>query len=121
MPETVEILEMLRRGLEVSKATYELTATSIPPEIFGMSSPLRRVAEAIPANLAEAAESASHREAVPFAQHALESSYEVDTLLSALAKSETELPPDVVALQEKLADVAERIASYIESQGGVGV
>jgi len=121
MSENVEILELWREGMEVSKLVYELTATSLPPEIFGMSSPLRRTAEAIPANLAKAAECTDEREAIELVRRALEAAYEADTLLAVGAKSDEELPADVAALQEKLADVAERIARYVApEEGGSG-
>jgi four helix bundle protein len=113
MPECVEKLEIWQDAMERVKTTYALTKTWPKEEIYGLTSQARRAAVSIPANLAEGLGRGTPKEIARFAQIALGSLYELDTLL-CLAAELAYSPQDAVApLREELTTLAKRISAFI--------
>ncbi len=116
MPESVENLEIWREGIEVSKLVYHLTKGWPREEVYGLSSQARRSAVSVPANLAEGVGRGSRREAARFAQIALGSLYELDTLLHIAAEMAFGDREQAEIIRGRLTLLARRISSYISYQ-----
>lgn len=116
MPESVEKLEIWQEGIEIVKAVYALTARFPASEMYGMTSQVRRAAVSIPANIAEGVGRGSHREAARFAQIALGSLYELDTLLRLGRDLQFAEAEAVEQVRGRLGLLARRISSYISYQ-----
>jgi four helix bundle protein len=81
MPESVEKLEIWQEAVEIVRILYELTKSWPREEMYGLTSQIRRAAVSIPANIAEGVGRRTAGEMSRFAQIALGSIYELDTLL----------------------------------------
>jgi len=80
MPESVENLEIWKRGIDLIEEIYGVTRTWPREEVYGLTSQIRRAAISGPANLAEGVGRGGKGEVARFAQIALGSLYELDTL-----------------------------------------
>jgi len=112
-PDSVERLEIWREGMEVVKAVYRLTGGWPKEELYGLTAQVRRAAVSIPANIAEGLGRGTTAEAAHFAQVALGSAYELDTLLriaTDLGLSGAEMPSD---LRQRLSSLARRTSTFI--------
>jgi four helix bundle protein len=118
MPESVENLEIWRGGIEAVKLTYALSLDWPRDEVYGLTSQARRASVSIPANLAEGVGRGTHREAARFAQIALGSLCELDTLVCVSLKMAFGKPEQGQDLRKKLPLLARRISSYIAYQEG---
>lgn len=112
-PDTVGKLEIWREGMGVVKAVYKLTAPWPKEELYGLTAQVRRAAVSVPTNIAEGIGRGTTREAAHFAQIALGSAYELDTLLriaADLGLADAMGPSD---LRQRLSSLARRISTFI--------
>ena len=117
MLECVEKLEIWQEAMERVKTVYALTKIWPRDELYGLTSQARRAAVSIPANLAEGLGRGTPREIARFAQIALGSLYELDTLLHLSAELEYS-PQDVIAeLRADLTSLAKRTSAFVLYQG----
>jgi len=115
-PDSVQKLEIWHEGVEVVKALYTLTQSWPKEELYGLTNQARRAAVSIPANLAEGIGRGTPRETARFAQIALGSLYELDTLLHLAAQFGYSAQDMIVALRERLTTLAKRISAFIGYQ-----
>jgi len=115
-PSSVRDLEIWNEGVDVVKATYRLTRTWPKEELYGLISQARRAAVSVPANLAEGLGRGTPKEMARFAQIALGSLYELDTLVYLSAQLEYSSKDGVAELREKLTTLAKRTSSFIRYQ-----
>lgn len=71
-----------QKGVELSKAVYQLTAKFTSDERFGLVNQMRRCSVSIPSNIAEGYGRGSDNETVHFLYVSLGSSNELDTQLT---------------------------------------
>lgn len=98
-PDAVRNLEIWQEGMAIVREVYRFTQSWPKEEIYGLTAQARRAAVSIPANLAEGLGRGTPGEISRFAQTALGSTYELDTLLQIatelgyLAQVDTDLLP----------------------------
>ena len=80
-PSSVNNLRIWHEGMALVRDSYGLTASWPKSELFGLTAQVRRTAVSIPCNLAEGRGRGTNAEMARFAQIALGSVYELDTLL----------------------------------------
>jgi four helix bundle protein len=115
-PDSVRRLEIWHEAVQVVKVVYELTQNWPKEEMYGLTNQARRAAASVPANLAEGLGRGTPREMARFAQIALGSLYELDTLLH-LAAELAYSPAEIVdSLRETLTTLAKRISAFITYQ-----
>jgi len=118
MSECVEKLEIWQDAMEKPKAVYELTRSWPREELYGLTSQARRAAVSIPANVAEGLGRGTPKEIARFAQIALGSLYELDTLLRLSASLGYSHEDNVQKARDGVTILAKRISSYISYQEG---
>ena len=116
MPECVDKLEIWQEAMERVKAVYALTKSFPPEELYGLTSQARRAAVSIPANLAEGLGRGTPREIARFAQIALGSLNELDTLLHLSAELGYSPQDVVLELRAELTPFPKRTSSFIRYQ-----
>jgi len=116
MPECVEKLEIWRDAMERVKTTYALTKTWPKEELYGLTSQARRAAVSIPANLAEGLGRGTPKEIARFAQIALGSLYELDTLLHLSAELGYSPQDAIIELRAELTNLAKRTSAFVRYQ-----
>ncbi|MBC7099760.1 four helix bundle protein [Candidatus Bipolaricaulota bacterium] len=115
-PEAVRNLQIWQEGMAIVREVYRLTQSWPKEESYGLTAQARRAAVSIPANLAEGLGRGTPGEISRFAQTALGSAYELDTLLQIatelgyVKQSETQL------LRESLCQLIKRISAFIRYQ-----
>ncbi|MDD3493884.1 MAG: four helix bundle protein [Candidatus Bipolaricaulis sp.] len=80
-PESLRTLDVWQEGTQLVKQIYILTRGWPAEEMYGLTSQARRAAVSVPCNLAEGVGRGTPRERCRFAQTAIRSLYELDTLL----------------------------------------
>ena len=116
MPECVENLEIWGEAITIVKLVYALTKSWPKEELYGLTSQARRAAVSIPANIAEGQGRGTRKETARFAQIALGSLYELDTLLYLAAELAYSAHDMVAPLRERLTTLAKRISAFITYQ-----
>ncbi len=81
-------LMVWKKGVQLAKAVYQLTATLPKQEAFGLSSQLQRAAVSIPANIAEGHARGSTKDFLRFLAIARGSPAELETLLTLTVELE---------------------------------
>lgn len=131
MLECVDKLEIWQEAMERVKTVYALTKAWPKEELYGLprgirgkglisrggQSQARRAAVSIPANLAEGLGRGTPKEMARFAQIALGSLYELDTLLHLSAELEYSPQDAVLELRAELTALAKRTSAFIGYQG----
>ena len=112
-PESVRNLRIWQEGMAVVKETYALTAAWPKAEVFGLTSQVRRAAISVPANLAEGRGRGTNPEMARFAQVALGSLYELDTLLEIAGELGFPKSEQIPHLRLQLSDLSRHISSFI--------
>jgi len=115
-PDSVRNLDIWHEAVEVVKALYMLTRSWPKEELYGLISQARRAAVSVPANLAEGLGRGTPKETARFAQIALGSLYELDTLLYLSAELEYSPQDTVAELREQLTILAKRTSAFISYQ-----
>jgi four helix bundle protein len=114
MPESVEKLEIWQEAVEIVRIVYELTKSWPREEMYGLTSQIRRAAVSIPANIAEGVGRGG--EMGRFAQIALGSLYELDTLLHLGVELKYASQTEVTPVRDRLTLLAKRTSSFIRYQ-----
>ncbi len=112
-PDSVRNLEIWHEAVEVVKAVYMLTQSWPKEELYGLTNQARRAVVSIPANLAEGLGRGTPGEIARFAQIALGSLYELDTLLYLAAELGYSSQDIVASLRERFISLARRTSSFI--------
>jgi four helix bundle protein len=81
-------LDVWKKGVQLAKAVYHLTAALPKHETFGISSQLQRAAVSIPANIAEGHARSSTKDFLRFLAIARGSLAELETLLTLAVELE---------------------------------
>ncbi|MCK4600170.1 four helix bundle protein [Candidatus Bipolaricaulota bacterium] len=115
-PGSVRTLEIWHEAVEIVKAVYTLTQSWPKEELYGLTNQARRAAVSIPANLAEGLGRGTPKEVGRFAQIALGSLYELDTLLHLSTELRYSAQDMIVPLRERLTTLAKRISAFITYQ-----
>jgi four helix bundle protein len=115
-PASVHNLRIWHDGMAVVKECYALTAGWPKSELFGLSAQVRRAAVSIPCNLAEGRGRGTNPEMARFAQIALGSVYELDTLLQIAAELGFSDGPAIATLRDRLSTLSRQISSYIQGR-----
>jgi len=116
MPESVENLEIWKCGIDLVKEIYEITRTWPREEIYGLTSQMRRAAVSVPANLAEGVGRGGKGEVARFAQIALGSLYELDTLCVIAGRLGLSDEGMLAELRKTVSSLCKRISSFIAYQ-----
>ncbi|MBE0635821.1 four helix bundle protein [Candidatus Bipolaricaulota bacterium] len=116
MPDSVENLQIWKEGVSLVEAVYLATKPWPKEETYGLTSQIRRAAVSIPANLAEGIGRGTCLEAARFAQIALGSLYECDTLL-VIAKRLGYIESDaVMELRDSCSRLCKQVSGFIAYQ-----
>jgi four helix bundle protein len=118
MPESVEKLEIWQEAVEIVRILYELTKSWPREEMYGLTSQIRRAAVSIPANIAEGVGRGGPGDMSRFAQIALGSLYELDTLLYLGVELKYASQTEVTRVRDRLTLLAKRTSSFIRYQEG---
>jgi four helix bundle protein len=116
MAESVEKLEIWQEAVQIVTFVYDLTKNWPREEMYGLTAQLRRAAVSIPANLAEGMGRGSPAEMARFAQIALGSLYELDTLLYLGVELKYASQTQVTPVRDRLTMLAKRTSSFIRYQ-----
>lgn len=116
MPDSVENLQIWQESVDLVEQVYVATKAWPKEEIYGLTSQIRRAVVSIPANFAEGVGRGTRRETARFAQIALGSLYETDTLC-VIAERLGYIDRDTVRrLRETVSGLCRRISSFISYQ-----
>ncbi|MGY4706913.1 four helix bundle protein [Candidatus Bipolaricaulota sp. J31] len=115
-PDAVKNLEIWQAGMAIVREVYRVTRTWPKEEIYGLTSQVRRAAISIPANLAEGLGRGTPGEISRFAQTALGSAYELDTLLQIGAELGYLSRADADTLRGFLSQLIKRISAFVRYQ-----
>jgi four helix bundle protein len=99
--------------MAVVKESYALSGAWPKSELFGLTSQVRRAAVSIPCNLAEGRGRGTNPEMARFAQIALGSLYELDTLLLIAAELKLSDEIAITPLRDRLSVLSRQISSFI--------
>jgi four helix bundle protein len=109
----VRELEIWNEAMVLVKRVYAVTREFPKEEVYGLSSQVRRAVVSVPANLAEGVGRGGNAELARFAQIALGSAYELETLLQIAVDLEyidaTRLEP----LNNDLERLTRRITTFM--------
>jgi len=117
-PDSVNRLEIWREGMCIVSSVYRLTRTWPREELYGLTAQVRRAAVSVPSNIAEGVGRGTPGEAVHYAQMALGSLYEVDTLLQVAADLGFSEVAAARPLRARLGSLARRISTFIRYKKG---
>jgi four helix bundle protein len=112
-PGSVRNLEVWRSGIELVKRVYEITRTWPKEEAYGLIAQARRAVVSVPSNLAEGIGRGTSGEAARFAQIALGSLYELDTLIEVAGTLGLATGDNLPA---KITDLIRRISAFVQYQ-----
>ena len=118
MPESVEKLEIWQRGVALVEEIYAMTRSWPREEIYCLTGQLRRAAVSVPANLAEGIGRGTTREAARYAQIALGSLYELDTLFVIAGRLGYLNEDEGVRLRESVKRLCRQVSSFVAYQKG---
>jgi four helix bundle protein len=115
-PNSVQDLEVWRVAMCIVKEIYQTTRAWPREELYGLTNQVRRAAVSVPANLAEGAGRNNAGDFSRFAQIALGSIYELDTLLQIANELGYPSAPVIVDLRSRLSSLARRTTNLIHYQ-----
>jgi len=115
-PDSVRNLEIWHEAVRVVKAVYELTGNWPKEELYGLTNQAWRAAVSVPANLAEGLGRGTSGEMARFAQIALGSLYELDTLVHLAVELAYSPEEAVLSLRERFTTLAKRVSAFIAYQ-----
>ncbi len=113
-------LEVWKEAVALAKTMYELTARWPKEELYGLTSQLRRAAVSVPANLAEGIGRKTPAEAGRFAQIAVGSVYELDTLLHIATELNHLRSDGISELRQRYRALARRLSRFVQYQNRRG-
>jgi len=104
--------------MAIVREVYRQTQSWPKEEIYGFTAQARRTAVSIPANLAEGLGRGTPGEISRFAQTALGSASELDTLLQIATELGYLQQANAKLLRESLGELTKRISAFIRYQEG---
>lgn len=110
---------MWQRAVDLSLATYKLTAAFPEAERFGLTNQLRRAAVSIASNIAEGYGRTTRGEYLQFLGHARGSNFELQTQLTiadGLGMGESRSRQSVQGLAEEVSRMLVAIMTKLQSQ-----
>jgi four helix bundle protein len=113
-PESVFNLRIWQEGMVIVKESYALTYGWPKEEMFGLTAQVRRAAVSIPSNLAEGRGRGTNPEMARFAQIALGSIYELDTLFRIACDLGYMDSNASLIMQDRLSNLSRQISSFIQ-------
>ena len=117
-PDAVKNLKIRQDGMAIVREVYRRMQSWPKEEIYGLTAQARRAAVSIPANLAEGLGRGTPGEIPRFAQTALGSAYELDTLLQVATELGHLEQADAKLLRESLGELTKGISAFIRYQEG---
>ena len=118
MPDSVENLQIWQDGITLVEVIYAATKAWPKEEMYGLTSQIRRAAVSIPANLAEGVGRGTRRETARFAQIALGSLYETDTLCVIAERLGYIDGDSLERMRKSAASLCRQVSSFIAYQKG---
>ena len=115
-PDSVTGLEVGATAIDIVTRAYAMTRMWPREEIYGLISQVRRASVSIPANIAEGAGRGNAGDFSRFAQIALGSAYELDTLLEISIQLKYSPTEDVGDLRDQVAHLMRGIHNLIRYQ-----
>jgi four helix bundle protein len=109
----VNQLEIWREAMEIVGVVYQLSNQFPKSEVYGLTSQMRRAAVSIPANLAEGVGRGGNAELARFAQIAVGSAYELDTLIQLARNLEYVPSTEIIPLQARLETLIKRTIYFM--------
>lgn len=105
-------LVVWQKGLELTKAIYQLTTKLPENEKFGLVSQVRRAAVSIPSNIAEGRERGTRKDYAQFLRIALGSTAELDTQLLLIESVYPEI--DTTSAQAEITHIRKMLYALIK-------
>lgn len=118
-PSSVTNLRIWNEGMAIVRDCYALTRYWPRTELFGLTAQIRLAAVSIPCNLAEGRGRGTKPEMTRFAQIALGSLYELDTLLQIAFDLNFPASAQIAGLRDRLLPLARQISSFIQKHKSV--
>jgi four helix bundle protein len=109
----VNQLEIWQEAMEIVGVVYQLSNQFPKSEVYGLTSQMRRAAVSIPANLAEGVGRGGNAELARFAQIAVGSAYELDTLIQLARNLEYVPSTEIIPLQARLETLIKRTIYFM--------
>jgi four helix bundle protein len=109
----VNQLEIWREAMEIVGVVYQLSNQFPKSEVYGLTSQMRRAAVSIPAHLAEGVGRGGNAELARFAQIAVGSAYELDTLIQLARNLEYVPSTEIIPLQARLETLIKRTIYFM--------
>ncbi|MCU4175772.1 four helix bundle protein [Carboxylicivirga sp. N1Y90] len=106
-------LKVWRKGIEIVKLVYKLTAQLPSSEKFNLVSQLNRASVSIPSNIAEGSSRKSEKEYQRYLEIALGSCFEVDTQLEIVKELKLVTPQLIEELNEHVLEEIMMLQSFI--------
>jgi four helix bundle protein len=116
LPESVENLQIWKESVSLVEVIYTATKAWPKEEMYGLTSQIRRAAVSIPANLAEGVGRGTRRETARFAQIALGSLYETDTLCIIAARLGYIDDDTTAGFRKMISGLCRQISRFISYQ-----
>lgn len=117
-PDGVRNLKIWQAGMVIVREVYRRMQSWPKEEVYGLTAQACRAAVSTPANLAEGLGRGTPGEISRFAQTALGSAYELDTLLQIATELGHLEQADAKLLRESLGELTKRISAFIRYQEG---
>jgi four helix bundle protein len=109
----VNQLEIWQEAMEIVGVVYQLSNQFPKSEVYGLTNQMRRAAVSIPANLAEGVGRGGNAELARFAQIAVGSAYELDTLIQLARNLEYVPSTEIIPLQARLETLIKRTIYFM--------
>nr|WP_185153832.1 four helix bundle protein [Dysgonomonas sp. 520] len=104
-----------KKGINLVKVVYDMTAGFPSSEQFGLTSQIRRSAVSIPSNIAEGCGRNSDKELIQFLYIALGSATELETQIIISGELNFLKKEDVAVLNESVNEIIKMTTSLIKS------
>jgi four helix bundle protein len=106
-------LNVWKKGVEIVKATYQLSKHFPKEEKYAMISQMTRAAVSIPANIAEGSSRNSDKDYARFLQIALGSAFELQTYLLITKEMQWAKPNDIRDTEQILEEEIKMIHAFL--------
>ncbi|MBS2097163.1 four helix bundle protein [Carboxylicivirga linearis] len=107
-------LKIWQKGIEIVKATYDLTAQLPDIEKFNLVSQMNRCSVSIPSNIAEGSSRRSDKDYHRYVEIALGSCFELDTQLEIVKLQYSHLEEFVKILENLIEEEAKMLQSFMK-------
>ena len=104
-------LKVWKKGMELVRMIYQLTARLPTEEKYGLASQMRRAAVSVPSNIAEGQARQGTREFLQFLSHASGSLAELETQTLLCVDLNYCNPPDITKISGEIAELQKMLAA----------